>query len=110
MYHIKVFSSQLTGCGTEGAEVTFKIVDAQGSVIAVANEKGVWHVWDEELEPSQLLNLTFSTGSGITMPGTGAGDGADEESLWSSLAVLLVLVGLGSAAIGLVFRRQAMTR
>jgi len=109
-YEAVVYSSeQQAGCGTEGAQVTFKLLDAQGGVIAVANEKGTWHAWDGVSAPQQLI-LTFGPAGGITMPGTGTGDvSPGEASVWGWLTLLLALGGLASAA-GLALRRRAMTR
>ena len=106
-YEAVVYSAeQQAGCGTEGAQVTFKLLDAQGNVIAVANEKAVWHVWDGVSHP-QRLDLTFGPATVITMPGTGTGDGPQHAgSAWA----LLGFVGLASAATGFALRKQALTR
>jgi len=111
MYDVIVYSAeQQAGCGVEGSEVTFKLLDAQGNVTGVANQKGVWHAWDGVSDP-QKLNLTFTAGGGITMPSTGTGDGSDGEgNAWGQLSLPLGFVGLASAALGLALRRQAMTR
>jgi hypothetical protein len=102
-------NEQETGCGVEGSQVTFELVDAQGNVVAVATEKGVWHAWDGI--SFQWLNVTFGPAGGITMPGTGTGDGSDGEgSAWAGLSILLGFVGLASAAAGFALRKRAMTR
>jgi len=103
-------SEQQPGCGVEGSQVTFKLLDAQGNVIAVANERATWHAWDGVSDPQQI-NLTFGPATVITMPGTGTGDGPrGEGSAWAGLSVLLGFVGLASAATGFALRKRAMTR
>ena len=106
-YEADILSNeQQPGCGVEGSQVTFKLLDAQGNVIAVANEKAVWHVWDGVSHP-QRLDLTFGPATVITMPGTGTGDGPQHAgSAWA----LLGFVGLASAATGFALRKQALTR
>lgn len=109
-YAVGVFSNeQQAGCGTEGAQVVFKLLDAQGNVIAVANQTAVWYAWSGDYDEWRQLNLTFASGSGttITMPNTGTGDG---PSAWWPWAIGLASLGLTSAAAGLALRRQAMTR
>jgi hypothetical protein len=108
-------AEQQAGCGTEGAQVTFKLLDAQGNVIAVANEKATWHAWDAVFEHIQRLDLTFGPAAVITMPGTGMGDAL--RSATSAFATLVValsgigLVGVATgAALDLMLRRQATTR
>jgi len=107
-YFISVSSSQLPGCGTEGAEVTFKLLDAEGSVIAIANEKGVWHVWDDVLEPYERLNLTFGPAGGIKIGNVGTGESQHSGTLWRELSLVLAAVGLGGIAAGVALRKRAM--
>jgi len=103
-------NEQELGCGVEGSQVTFKLLDAQGNVLAVAKEKGVWHAWDGVAEP-QSLRLTFGSGVGITVGNTGTGDASGGEgSAWGRLSILLGFVGLTGVALGLAVRRHAMTR
>jgi len=103
-------TEQQPGCGVEGSQITFKVLDAQGNVIAVAKEKGTWHAWDGISSPQQI-NLTFGPAGGITMPGTGTGDGSDGEgSAWARLSMLLGFVGLAGAATGFALRKRALTR
>jgi hypothetical protein len=101
-------NEQESGCGVEGSQVTFELVDAQGNVVAVAREKGVWHAWDGI--SFQWFDLTFGPAGGITMPGTGTGDASGGEgSAWGTLSVLLGFAGLTGAALGRALRKQAMT-
>jgi MYXO-CTERM domain-containing protein len=110
-YGAIVFSDeQQAGCGTEGAQVTFKLVDAQGKVIAIANQTGVWHAWDGVSDPQQL-NLTFGPVGGIKLGNTGTGDASgDEGSASGRLSTLLGFVGLTGAALGFALRRRTTTR
>jgi len=110
-YEINVYSSQQQpGCGVEGAQVTFNLLDAQGNVIAAAKEKGVWHAWDGMSDP-QKLNLTFGPVGGIKLGNTGTGDASGEEgSAWGRLSTLLGFVGLTGAALGFALRRRTTTR
>lgn len=106
-YGAVVYSTdQQASCGTGGNSVTFKLLDAQGNVVAVANQTGVWHAWDGVSAPQQL-NLTFAPvgGSGASLPNTG--DGSPEASLLTGLALLLGSLGLVGTAFGLAFRRRA---
>jgi len=110
-YAAVVYSAeQQAGCGVEGSQVTFKLLDAQGNVIAVANEKATWHAWDGISEPQQL-NLTFGPAGVITTPNTGTGDGpARATAPWGPLALALASLGLTGGIAALAFRRRAMTR
>jgi hypothetical protein len=111
-YDAVVYSAEeQAGCGVEGSQVTFKLLDAQGNVIAVAKEKGIWHVWDGESHASpQILSLTFGPAGGVTMPGTGTGDGPERATApWGPLALALASLGL-TGGIALAFRRRAITR
>lgn len=106
-----VFSAlQKAGCGVEGSQITFKLLDAQGNIIGVANQTGVWHAWDGVSLP-QKIDLTFVPVGGIRVGNTGTGDASDGEgNAWGRLSILLGFVGLTGAALGLALRRQAMTR
>ena len=105
-----VFSAQQKpGCGVEGSQITFKLLDLQGNVVAIAKEKGTWHAWDGVSDPQQL-NLTFTAGGGIKMPSTGTGDAYCNEGSWGRTAILLGFVGLTGAALGFALRRRAMRR
>jgi len=111
LYEAVVYSAeQQAGCGVEGSQVTFKLLDAQGNVIAVANEKGTWHAWDGVSDP-QRLNLTFGPPGGVTMPNTGTGDGPERATApWGPLALALASLGLTGGIAALAFRRRAMPR
>jgi hypothetical protein len=103
-------NEQEPGCGVEGSQITFKLLDAQGNVIAVANETATWHAWDGISEP-QTLRLTFGPAGGITMPGTGMGGGpAQAAAPWGPLALALASLGLAGGIAALAVRRRAMTR
>jgi hypothetical protein len=103
-------NEQQAGCGVEGSQITFKLLDAQGNVIAVANEKATWHAWDGISEPQQL-NLTFGPAGGITTPNTGTGGGPERAAApWGHLALALASLGLTGGIAALAFRRRAMTR
>jgi hypothetical protein len=103
-------NEQEPGCGVEGSQVTFKLLDAQGNVIAVANERGTWHAWDG-VSDVQRLDLTFGPAGGVTMPGTGTGHGPERAAALSGrLALALAALGLAGGTAALAFRRRAMTR
>ncbi len=108
-YEAVVFSNdQQRGCGTEGAPVTFKLVDAHMNALAVASQSGVWHGWDGSNE--QSLNLTFAPVSSVTMGNTGTGDrGRTTESPWGTLAAVLSGVGLIGLAAGVALGRPRAT-
>lgn len=96
-YQVVVLPKELKdGCGFEGAEVTFKLLDAQGSVVAIAPEHGIWHIWDGTGEIPHL-DLAMSPAR-IGMPGSGQGrSGRASDSLFAALGLLgVALVGLGS--------------
>jgi len=99
-------NEQEPGCGVEGAEVTFKLLDTQGNVIAVAQEKGVWHSWGGTGSP-QNANLTMVPVGGITLGnvGSGPGTGTDKAS-WVGLA--LFAFGLSGIAVGAALRRRSV--
>lgn len=108
-YGVVVYSSeQQAGCGFEGAQITFKILDAQGNVIAVANEKATWHAWDGVAE-QQRVDLTFGPTGGIAMPGTGTGSGSTGQATRTLLSLGLASLALIGGAVALAFRR-ATTR
>jgi len=110
-YEAIVFSNeQQVGCGTEGALITFKILDAQGNIIASANEKGVWHAWDG-ISDLQRLDLTIGPAGGTKIGNVGTGDGSQEgTSLWGFVAVGLGAAGLTGMAIGTALKRKRVAR
>ena len=103
-------NEQEAGCGVEGSQVTFKLLDAQGNVLAVANETATWHAWDGVSDP-QKLDLTFGPAGVITTPNTGTGDGPERATApWGPLALALASLGLTGGIAALALRRRAMTR
>ncbi len=103
-------NEQEPGCGVEGSQITFKALDAQGNVIAVANEKATWHAWDG-VSDVQHLDLTFGPAGGITVPNTGTGDGPGSGgNPWLRLSIGLALAGLASGICGLALRRRTANR
>jgi hypothetical protein len=110
-YAVYVFSDeQQAGCGREGAQVIFKLVDPQGNVIAVANQTAVWYAWTGDYNEWRQLDLTFGPVGGIKMGNVGTGDGSGESRIGSRLAVLLGLAGFAGVAVGFGFRRRATRR
>lgn len=104
-------SEQEPGCGGKGSPITFKLLDAQGNVVAIANQTATWYAWDGNYDHAPRLNLTFTLAGGIMMSGTGTGDAPDGGgSAWGTLSVLLGFVGLTVAATGLALRKRALTR
>jgi len=100
-YQVVVYSAGIqTGCGAEGAEVTFKLLDGQGNVIATAPETSIWHTWDGNSEPPRL-DLTMARAS-IRMPPTGDGPAASR----TDPALGLAMLGLVLIAIGVVSRHS----
>jgi hypothetical protein len=100
-------AEQQAGCGVEGSQVTFKLLDPQGNVIAVDRETGTWHAWDGVSYPQQV-DLTFGPAGGITMPGTGDKPGG--ASPWLPLSVGLALVGLAGGIGGFALRGRWVMR
>lgn len=100
-------AQQQAGCGVEGAEITFKLLDAQGNVIAVAREKGTWHAWDGS-SPPQQLNLTMVPVGTPEVTVVSVGDAPAQSgkgqlrSVWMALAAL----GLAGVATGAELRRR----
>jgi hypothetical protein len=109
MYEAVVYSAeQQAGCGVEGSQITFKLLDAQGNVVAVAKEKATWHAWDG-VSDVQTLDLTFEAVGGVTMPS--AGDGPQRATApWGPLALALASLGLTGGVAALAFRRRRMAR
>ncbi len=99
------------GCGVEGSQIAFKLLDAQGDVVATAQETGVWHAWDGGVSSAQQLNLTFVPASGMKMGtvGTGAGSQGIAKD-WGALAIALCGVGLGGIGAGVALRGKTTRR
>lgn len=110
-YTAVVYSGeQQPGCGTEGAEITFKLLDTAGKVIAVAEEKGTWHAWDGVSAPQQV-NLTIVPVGKISLGNTGTGDGPQRGAdAWGTVAAALSVVGLGGIAAAAALRKRTTTR
>lgn len=96
-------NEQEPGCGVEGSQITFKLLDAQGNVVAVANEKTTWHAWDGISKP-QLLRLTFGQASGIRLGIVGTG-GPQGGGNWPA-ATVLALAGLTALVAGAALRKR----
>ncbi len=109
-YAVNVLSNQQAGCGTEGASISFKMLDAQRNVIATANEVGVWHAANGISNPQQL-NLTFTSvgGGGVFIPNVGSGGVSGGTAGLTGLALLLGSLGVIATAFGLALRRHATT-
>jgi len=117
MYEAVVFfDQQQRGCGVEGSEVTFKLVDAQGNILAVAEEKGVWHPWygvEQDVlhappeSPPQRLDLTFVPVSGIRLGNVGDGSSQGEGSIATKMAMALTALGLAGLVAGATLRKRA---
>jgi len=103
-YMVVVYSRELkAGCGSEGAEVTFKMVNRDGSVAAVARETGVWRAMGREEVDLTLISLA---GSATELAKTGEG-GAERGSGPIPAAVGLAAFGLMAMGVGLALRRRA---
>ena len=108
-YQVVVYSNdQQPGCGVEGAELTFKLMDAQNNVIAVAREKGVWHAWGG-VSPPQQLNLTLVAVAApkVTLVSVGDASWQGGEGRWWIASVALAAFGLAGIAVGAALRRRA---
>ena len=105
-FEVAYSNEQEPGCGVEGSQITFKLLDAQGNVIAVANEKATWHAWDGISKP-QLLRLTFEPAGGITVGSMGTG--GPQRGGWPPQATL-ALAGLTALGVGAALRKRAIAR
>jgi hypothetical protein len=97
-------NEQEAGCGVEGSQIRFKLLDSQGNFIAVADQTVTWHAWDGVSYP-QRLDLTFSS-----LPNTGTGEEVGVRVIGSRLAALLGMAGFAAATLGFGLRRRAVTR
>jgi len=103
-------AEQSPGCGTEGAEVTFKLVDGQGNVVSTASQTGVWHKWDG-IWPGQSLDLTFSATTGMSSPNVGTSDGARHDVIQlTPLAAVVCAAGVVAIVASLALRRRKATK
>jgi len=104
-FSVVVFSNQQQGgCGREGAQITFKLLDAQGRVLAVADQTAAWHAYPES-PPNPFLPLTFSPPASIHVGNVG--DGPDDgDSPWARLSLALAVLGLASSIGGFALRRR----
>ena len=107
---LNVYSQeQRVGCGTEGAEVTFKLVDGQGNTLATAEQKGIWHAWDGMRDTSQILNLTLVTPGGIRIGNVGTGDSQGSGGTPTGVVALgLALAGVATVAAGATLRKRTI--
>jgi len=108
-YGLVVYSHELqAGCGVEGAQISFKLVDEQGNVLAVAEKTGVWRVWDGTTSTFQSLNLTMVPVSSIRVGSTGTGDSQESGGPPVGVVALgLALAGLTTLGAGTVLRKRA---
>ncbi len=108
-YDVQVSSQDgQTECGTEGAEVTFKMVDPQGNIVGVAREKGVWHAWGQG-NTGQDLNLTMDPVMKIRAGNVGEGPSRSEVP-WVNWVVVLAVAGLLCVSVTATLRRRIWTR
>ena len=109
-YHYSLIAysnEQRVGCGYEGAPITFKLVDAQGNILATAGQKGVWHAWDGTPATFESLNLTLVTPSGIRVGSVGTGDSRESGGTRAGVVALgLALAGLATLATGATLRKR----
>ena len=104
-YGVVVFSDQQqAGCGYEGAPITYKLLDPNGNVIAVAREKGVWHAWGGR-SSSQELYLTMVPGD-IKIGSVGTGDSQSGDGVPRGLVLGLALVSVTTLATGMRLRKR----
>jgi hypothetical protein len=109
-YYVTVYSAeQQPGCGTEGAEVTFKLADTRDNILGVAREKGIWRAWGEG-NVGLELNLTMDPVSGIGLANVGDGGSQHRDvALWVELSLGLSALGLLGVATAAALRRRGTT-
>ncbi len=88
----------------EGAQVAFKVLDAQGRVLAVADQTAAWHAYPESA-PSPFLTLTFSAPTAIQVGNVGGGPEGGGNA-WLRLSLALASLGLAGAVAGFALRRR----
>lgn len=111
-FSIGVYSAERQpGCGVEGAEITFKLLDAQGNVLGVAREKGIWRSWRGP-EDARSVQLTFGAGNGggatIRVGRVGTGGPASAGFPWGEAAVALAVAGFAATAAAVALRRRVL--
>jgi hypothetical protein len=111
-YQAIVYSEgQEQGCGTEGAEMSFKLVDAQTSVVAdlvpvVAAESVLWHSWDG-VSSCQVLNLMRAPAIQVGSVGDGSGAHISTGRRGMATAALGLLLLLAATA-ALALRKRTI--
>ncbi|MCJ7491570.1 MAG: hypothetical protein MUP15_05410 [Dehalococcoidia bacterium] len=107
-YSLVVYSRELrAGCGVEGAQVSFKLLDEHHNVLAVAVEKGFWHAWDGTPATFESLNLTMVPPGDIRVGSVGTGDSRESDGPLIDVVVLgLALAGLATLATGATLRKR----
>jgi hypothetical protein len=98
-YSVIVYSRELkAGCGFEGAEVTVKLVNRDGSVTALAKDTGIWRAMGRDEVALTLLPVVELANTG---EGRSGGQGGP-----ASMTVTLAAVGLSAAALGVALRQR----
>jgi hypothetical protein len=107
-YSVVVYPRELrAGCGVEGAQVSFKLLDEHHNVLAVAVEKGFWHAWDGTPATFESLNLTMVPPGDIRVGSVGTGDSQESSGTPAGVvAVGLALAGLAMLAAGVTLRKR----
>jgi hypothetical protein len=107
-YGVAIFSDEWrAGCGREGAPITFKLLNSNGNVLAVAREKGVWTVWDGSSD-SQRLNLTIVPDD-IKIGSVGTGDSQESGGTPAGVvAVGLAIAGVAAFVAGAAIRKRTV--
>ncbi len=97
-------NEQQLGCGTNGAEIVFKLLDAQGNVVGVASQTARWYAWTGDYDQWQEVNLTFGPPTSIHMGNVGGGP--ESGNAWLRLSLALASLGLAGAVGGFALRRR----
>jgi hypothetical protein len=104
-YQVVVYSEELkAGCGTDGAEVNFQLVDeSTGEVVSVAMGSATWRAMAFEKD----VNLSFPEAAIEEIPVAGGGSGGGGASgWWGAIALALVAMGGGALAGARALRRR----
>jgi len=104
-YHVVVYSAEIkAGCGTDGQEVSFKLVNQRtGEIAAEAMGRAIWHPLAFERD----INLAFTRVPVAQIPVAGGGDSTGVT--WApvfAISGLLILLGGGVGGL-LAIRRRA---